>query len=124
MGVIFAPNKRMAIQQAKRIAREENREYVEPTLAKRQIKHPKGWKTWRSGAGRKKRIKEGRIIHPNWRTGGKYEAAYDPYSQGKEAYFNTYAAAIDFLRKNGVDYAWYMAPTGKTKKVNVNRAKR
>lgn len=124
MGVFFAPNKKEAVRKAKQIAEKENREYVEPKLAQTQVKHGSGWKTWTSGWGQKKRIKQGQIVHPSRRKGNKYEAAYQPYAPGREAYFNSYADAFRFLKRKGVNRIWYVPPTGQARNVTIRKPPR
>lgn len=47
--VFFAPNKIWAVKQSKKVAKKEGMKYIEPKLAKIQIPHRAGWKTWTSG---------------------------------------------------------------------------
>jgi len=44
--VFFAKDKKMAVTRNKRVASEEGMKYKNPTMAKKQIKHSSGWKTW------------------------------------------------------------------------------
>ena len=47
--VFFSKNKKTAVQYSKKIAKREGLKYTEPKLAKNQIKHISGFKTWTDG---------------------------------------------------------------------------
>lgn len=68
-----------------------------------------------------KKWKQGRIVHPNWTMSNKYNAAFEPYTSRTEGSFRTYAAALKFLKRNGVNVARYKSSTGSTKNINMSR---
>ena len=95
--VFFAKDKKMAIARNKRVAKEESMIYNTPTLAKKQIKHNSGWKTWKDNMVYKKTAK--------LKTGNKligYTFSVKPNYKGfPYATFPTKTEGISKLRKAG-----------------------
>jgi len=48
MGIFFSKDKKSAIKRLKELEKKEGVCFSTPKLAKKQIKHGSGWKTWKT----------------------------------------------------------------------------